>query len=433
MGRDTVEQLRARQSLLHVEKDLEKKQKQVYDDTPKEKKQKTEAIFEKMLTNRESAHQNLGAQLNRWLPKLSETQQNVLDTKRRLLARSGIFEGLHTMENWLSGECGQWNNDLQKQSKLRLNAVKSLSQILIDLRGEAIKAGSSFLQLEVKPDTTKLHHQLQSLVSQYKIVKSDSGNVAWCAQELAQNKKGQQSALDKVKRLTTQVSSNEHMEQELKARRKDLEDVHKKLNEIFTQFVDIKREAAIFLQKVRSSANVEVKIALQAQALLATNNKPGSETLGAAVKAFQLLLQPVKTTGLTKQVTQEDAQNALETVEASMEPLDNYLALSSDNLAERSTTFKDALRRAEGEVVAANEFVKRLEEECLAAQASTKVAGENEEALQDLLHDHVAEKVAKQEILPVGTFAVPEDIVKKLPADASPFEKAAAEMGVAMQ
>lgn len=424
---DTLAQIRARKSLLTL--DLDELDKQIAKVTEHGAKHgnvtRTTDAFHAMRTNRVTTLASLDAQLNTWLPMLADAHERVASTKRHRAARVEAAAGLTSVKSWLEGVCGRWDAEMLSQSKERLDAVNALTQTLADLR--PTPAVPSFLQLvNKKHKNSPLREKIQDLMVRLKSKIKDKASQAWCSAEVEKNMKEKRSAVDRVRRITALEEATKQSTKEISAESDETALMKKKLVADLEGFEALDKEATDFFKKISARAPLAVKIVAHAKSL-SSNNKAAVKSLDRALTAFQAIAKAI----LPGDVAPK------ETLERALDALDAYFTLTRDQIAERELVKTAELRRAQAQVAAADEYVKNLVKECAATVTSVTSAKNDVHALEDELNvlDGTQKEVTPQDHKSAVKihFETPVEVKARLPANASPLERAALEIGVALE
>jgi len=427
---DTLAQIRARKSLLTFDLDeLDNQIAKVAEHAPKNgNTTKSQDAFQAMRANRVTTLASLDAQLNTWLPMLSNAHERVASTKRHKVAREQAAAGLSSVKSWLEAVCGRWDAEMLSQSKERLEAVNALTQTLTDLHPTT--AMPSFLQVDARDHKHKnnvLRDKLKDLMLRLKSRIKDKASQAWCSAEVEKNMKEKRAATDKVRRITASQQATKQSTEEVASGNEEMLAMKKKLEADLESFVALDKEATDFFKKISARAPLAMKIVAHAKSL-SSHNKAAVASLDRALQAFLALAKATLPADVAPQ----------ETLERALHALDAYFTLTGDVIAENELAETAELRRAQAELAAADEYVKNLVKECAATLTSGTSAKNDVHALEEELHvldgTEKAPQSAKDPQSAVKAhFETPMEVKVQLPANATPLEQAAMEIGVALE
>eukprot|EP00397_Hematodinium_sp_SG-2012_P035822 GEMP01038594.1.p1 GENE.GEMP01038594.1~~GEMP01038594.1.p1 ORF type:complete len:458 (+),score=134.40 GEMP01038594.1:175-1548(+) len=365
----TISRIRAKKDLLFRDlKELDSEGKTLAKKT--EHKPADTTVLPAMRRSRLATISSEDAQLNTWLPILSEGQQRVARTKRHKIARQLAGQKLREVFSLLQGACQRWDVKMMAQSRERMVAAKSLTRAMEALR---MPAPASFLQ-----------------------------------------------ALDAVQRITALQETAKQSASELERQLLELTSMKKTLKAQLSSFQALDKEAVSFIHQVANRTPLAVKISSQAISLLRTKHHPAVPALQEAIQAFRAL----------EQVSLTPSRASTVMVEIAFRGLNSYFAIARDDVNDDTRVKLEAVHRADANVAAAEAFLEKLKEECAAAEDITKNAETSEAAFETELGTLDTAAATDGTAAPKNGQVAAKKTPEPQRQATSPLEQAAIEIGV---
>eukprot|EP00397_Hematodinium_sp_SG-2012_P031925 GEMP01033946.1.p1 GENE.GEMP01033946.1~~GEMP01033946.1.p1 ORF type:complete len:507 (+),score=150.06 GEMP01033946.1:175-1695(+) len=414
----TISRIRAKKDLLFRDlKELDSEGKTLAKKT--EHKPADTTVLPAMRRSRLATISSEDAQLNTWLPILSEGQQRVARTKRHKIARQLAGQKLREVFSLLQGACQRWDVKMMAQSRERMVAAKSLTRAMEALR---MPAPASFLQMSAPAhdDRKGLRTQMQSLITRFKGEAQSKRSKQWCAEEMARNQLQKQEALDAVQRITALQETAKQSASELERQLLELTSMKKTLKAQLSSFQALDKEAVSFIHQVANRTPLAVKISSQAISLLRTKHHPAVPALQEAIQAFRAL----------EQVSLTPSRASTVMVEIAFRGLNSYFAIARDDVNDDTRVKLEAVHRADANVAAAEAFLEKLKEECAAAEDITKNAETSEAAFETELGTLDTAAATDGTAAPKNGQVAAKKTPEPQRQATSPLEQAAIEIGV---
>jgi hypothetical protein len=281
---------------------------------------------------------------------------------------------------------------------------------------------------------SSLRPRIESLLSQLKTAGTTSDQSVWCSDQRQDSELSLKFSTDAVAQLSSEVDSHQASEAELFEELSTLKSSASAVATVSAKTLDFAKKEQAFIQNSRKDQQLATKILEQATTILKDMGVKNATAVHGLETAQKMLGAQIKAAaGFEKEalakanVLAEKAASCTRTQESE----EHNLEFAQDDHQSQRLSLLEKQRLYEADVKEASTYVQKLQESC-------KVDAEVEAKQQRSAQVHAledADQALDGKLMEAKTKAnsLRGGEAKAIPKDLTPMQRAAAEMGVAME